>query len=413
MRTRREFMKMAAVTAAAGPLGAGSLSGWAEGKHGQKHVNEAPKLVDVSGAQSLRAHAEARGLLVGCAVVSEKLDGETAYANTVAAQANLLVAENAMKWKAIRPFPAQFDFRAGDEILNFAATHGQRVRGHNLCWHEALPDWFETTVTKENAQQILVEHIQTVAGHYAGKMHSWDVVNEAVDPTSGRADGLRKSPWLDLIGPDYIELAFHAAKQADPMALLTYNDYGIEEDSAEQTEKRAQVMLLVRRLKARGVPIDAVGVQSHLSATDPVPGTGLRNFVRELGQMGLQVFVTELDVNERKLEGTVQQRDAAIAHVYRDYPAMMLAEPNVTALLTWGITDRYTWLDGPKFARADGKPQRCLPFDSDYQPAPAFFALRDAIDTRVSKGTVAPVEKSSDPYAPFTPKTAAPKTEEQ
>jgi endo-1,4-beta-xylanase len=408
-------MKMAAV-AAAGPLGAGSLPSWAEGKH-DKHASDAPKLIDVSGAQSLRAHAEVRGLLVGCAVVPEKLDGEAAYANTVAAQANLLVAENAMKWKALRPFPAQFDFRGADEILNFAAAHGQRVRGHNLCWHEALPDWFEGTVTKDNAQQILVEHIQTVAGHYAGKLHSWDVVNEAVDSKSGRADGLRKSPWLDLIGPDYIELAFHAARQADPVALLTYNDYGIEEDSAEQTEKRAQVMLLVRRLKARGVPIDAVGVQSHLSASDPVPGTGLRDFVRELGQMGLQVFVTELDVNERKIEGTMQERDAAIAHVYRDYPTMMLAEPNVTALLTWGITDRYTWLDGPKFARADGKPQRCLPFDSDYQPAPAFFALRDAIDSRVAKNGpgngLAPAQKSGDPYAPFTPKAAAPKTEEQ
>jgi endo-1,4-beta-xylanase len=98
--------------------------------------------------------------------------------------------------------------------------------------------------------------------------------------------------------------------------------------------------------------------------------------------MGLRVFVTELDVNEKKLEGSEAERDAAIARVYRDYVTMMVAEPNVDAVLTWGITDRYTWLNGPKFARLDGKPQRCLPFDADYQPAPAFFALRDALDTR-------------------------------
>jgi endo-1,4-beta-xylanase len=376
--------------------------------------SRSPVLTDVSGARSLRAHAEKQGLLVGCAVVPERLTGEPAYGNLVAGQANILVAENAMKWAALRPAPDKFDFRGADELLAYATEHEQKVRGHNLCWHEALPDWFAGTVTKDNAQQFLVQHIQTVAGRYAGKLHSWDVVNEAVDPKSGRPDSLRKSPWLDLIGPDYIELAFHAARQADPAALLTYNDYGIENDSADDREKRGQVLMLVRRLKARGVPIDAVGVQSHLSVTDPPPGAGLQEFVRELRGMGVQVFVTELDVNERKLEGSVSERDAAIAKFYKNYVSMMVAEPNVSAVLTWGITDRYTWLDGAKFARLDGKPQRCLPFDSDDQPAPAFFALRDAIDSRHSKGDAQPSEAKpapngeSDPYAPFTPRPAAP-----
>ena len=102
--------------------------------------------------------------------------------------------------------------------------------------------------------------------------------------------------------------------------------------------------------------------------------------------MKLQVFVTELDVNERKLVGPVAERDAAVARVYKDYVTMMVAEPNVSAVLTWGITDRYTWLDAPKYGRPDGQPQRCLPFDADGQPAPAFFALRDALDTRRSSG---------------------------
>jgi endo-1,4-beta-xylanase len=374
-------------------------------------------LNDVSGGRSLRAHAAARSLLVGAAVVPERLTDEPAYGGLVAAQMNLLVAENAMKWGALRPAPDKFDFRGADEIMAFAGEHGQKVRGHNLCWHESIPSWFDGTVTKDNAQQFLAQHIQTVAGRYAGKLHSWDVVNEAIDPKSGRPDGLRKTPWLDLIGPDYIELAFHTARQADPTALLTYNDYGIENDTADQREKRSQVLLLVRRMKARGVPIDAVGVQSHLTATDPAPGAGLQEFVRELCSMGLQVFVTELDINERKLEGTVAERDAAIAHIYKNYVTMMLGEPNVTALLTWGITDKYTWLNSPKYARADGKPQRDLLFDSDYQPAPAFFAYRDAIDTRRNgAGSAscfvkkAPGSPGSDPYAPFTPKQPDPKS---
>ena len=373
MQTRRQFLRLASAAIPAG-FAFTAYSSREKDAH-------APVLANVSGERSLRAHAEARGVLVGCAVVPERLSGEPEYGSLVAEQMNLLVAENAMKWAALRPAPDKFDFRGADEILTFAAAHGQKVRGHNLCWHESIPSWFEGTVTKDNAQQFLIQHIQTVAGRYAGKLHSWDVVNEAIDPKGGRADALRKSPWLELIGPDYIELAFHAARQADPTALLAYNDYGIETDSADDREKRGQVLMLVRRLKARGVPIDAVGVQSHLSASDPIPGAGLQAFVRELRGMGLQVFVTELDINERKLDGTVAERDTAIARFYKDYVTMMLAEPNVRAVLTWGITDKYTWLDGPKYVRPDGKAQRPLPFDSDYQPKPAFFSYRDAMDT--------------------------------
>ncbi len=185
-----------------------------------------------------------------------------------------VVAENEMKWKALRPAPDQYDFSRADDLVVFASMHNQKVRGHNLCWHEALPDWFQATVTRQNARGVLVEHIRKVAGRYAGRVHSWDVVNEAVDPKSGRPDGLRNSPWLQLAGEDYIELAFRTAREADPSALLTYNDYGIELDTDEQTSKRAQVLLLVRRLKARGVPIDAVGVQSHLERGGAAARTG-------------------------------------------------------------------------------------------------------------------------------------------
>ncbi len=241
------------------------------------------------------------------------------------------------------------------------------------------------------------------------------MVNEAIWVKDGRVDGLRVSPWLELIGPDYIELAFRAAHQADPSALLTYNDYGIELDTPEQTDKRAQVLMLVRRLKARGVPIDAVGIQSHLTAGDAAPGAGLISFVRELRHMGLQVLITELDIDDHKLSGSLAERDSAVAALYRDYLNIMLNEPNLTAVLTWGITDRYTWLTATK-PRPDGKPQRPLPFDPDYHPAPAFFAMRDALEARAgSQPGVLPVAPGVDanPYAPFTPKAPAPKPQPQ
>lgn len=367
LHTRRRFLQGSACAAAASLF--------------PSRILASSQAAEIAGAHSLRAHAEAHKLLVGCAVVPEKLDTEQPYAGVVAGQMNLLVAENAMKWRALRPAPDKYNFQPADAILAFAAKHNQKVRGHNLCWHQALPDWFKATVTHENARQVLTDHIRKVAGHFAGKLHSWDVVNEAVDPKSGRADGLRDSPWLELIGPDYIETAFRTARMADSTALLTYNDYGIELDTPEQAKKREQVSQLVRRLKLRGVPIHAVGVQSHLTAGDGTPGEGLRAFVREMRDLDLQVFVTELDISDHKLQGTVAERDAAVARLYGDYLRLMLAEPNVTAVLTWGITDKYTWLNR-EHARADGQPQRPLPFDPEYRPAPAFFAMRDALDSR-------------------------------
>lgn len=379
-KSRREFLRGATATLAAGGLAAMLPRGYAQESAQTGGSEAAPR--GFSGPDSLRAHASAHGMLVGCAVVPELLANHAQYASLVAEQCSILVPENALKWEALRPSPDQFNFKGADAILDFAAAHDQKVRGHNLCWHEALPAWFASTVTKDNAAHFLTGHITTVAGRYAGKLQAWDVVNEAIDPKGGRADALRKSPWLEMIGPDYIDLAFRTARKADSTALLTYNDYGIELDTPEQTAKREGVMALVRGMKKRHVPIDAVGVQSHLDAAAGMPGAGLQKFVRELRHMGLQVFITELDVNDRKLTGSIAERDAAVAKMYRDYLTMMLAEKNVNVALTWGITDRYTWLRGPKYGRSDGQPNRPLPFDADFKPAPAFYAERAAIDSR-------------------------------
>lgn len=369
MLTRRKFLTMSAVATAL-----------LRAAYSRDASAQASGSADVTGENSLRAHAEKHGLLVGCAVSPQTLTNDAKYASLVAEQANILVAENAMKWRALRPAPDKFDFGGADAILAFAESHKQKLRGHNLCWHEALPDWFASTVTKDNARQILTNHIQTVVSHFAGRIHSWDVVNEAVDATSPRPDGLRVSPWLELVGEDYIELAFHTAREADPKALLTYNDYGIELDTPKQVDKRAKVLALVRRLHRFSL-IDAVGVQSHFNVGRD-SDKGLREFVRQLRGMELQVFVTELDVNRQNAPGTVEQIDTDVAGIYFDYLERMFSESNVTAVLTWGITDRYSWLNGGKYARPDGQPQRPLPFDRDYAPTSAFFAERSALDSR-------------------------------
>jgi endo-1,4-beta-xylanase len=388
--TRRQFGWSALGMGAAARLGleAAALEGLFDARaKGQAAANAS----DVTGANSLEAHAAARGHLYGAAVVPELLDVEgivaghssDGYTNLVTAQTGILVGENAMKWPALRPSADQFDFTGADRLMRFANLTGKRVRGHNLCWHEALPRWFQGTVTKDNARQILTDHIRVVAGHFRGQIQSWDVVNEAIEPKDGLANGLRKSPWLELIGPDYIELAFRTAAEADPHAKLTYNDYDIEQDSPRPAEKRAQVLALLRRFKSRGVPIHAVGVQSHLPADGDQPGAGLQSFIREAAKMGLEVYVTEMDVKFHGQNATQAEEDAAVAAVYRNYLNLVLAEPNVPNVLTWGITDAHTWLTHLNHEAPGTAPairQRPMPFDDDLNPTPAFFALRAALD---------------------------------
>jgi endo-1,4-beta-xylanase len=340
----------------------------------------------IRGAGSLKAHAVAHGLFAGAAVNVKVLNDDPLYRAVLAEQYNMVVAEGEMKWKAIRPAPDKFSFDLADTLVDFATQHKMKVRGHNFVWHEALPDWFATTVTKENAHKFLVDHIMTVGQHFRGKIHSWDVVNEAVLPKDGRPDGLRNSPWMELLGPEYIDIALRTARDADPHALLTYNEYGLEYDNDEDSERRAVTLQLLRKLKAARVPIDAVGIQSHIKAGSPYSiGNDVREFMATVRKMGLQIYITELDVNEDDLTyNDVSQRDHAIAETYRQYLSAVLPEKAVKAVLTWGVSDNHTWLNnGPTHKKKQpDRPQRSLPFDRDYVPKEAFFAMRDCFDNR-------------------------------
>lgn len=339
-------------------------------------------LTDASGARSLRSTAANAGLLVGFALSVSSLRNSSEYRRVAQEQCSIAVAENAMKWEPMRPAPDRYFFDDADFILSFVEANRIKMRGHNLCWHEQLPTWFNATATAANARSLLTDHIRNVAGRYAGRMHSWDVVNEAVWIQDGRTDGLRNTPWLRLIGNDYIELAFRTARQADPTALLTYNETWIEGESVEEQQRRAAVLLLLRRLRQRNVPIDAVGIQSHLRArTSFGYGPSLRRFIQNCRELELEVFLTEMDVNDQDLPTDPEKRDVGVADTYASYLNAALAEPNVRAVLTWGIGDGQTWLND-KYPRKDGQPQRPLLFDKDFRPTAPFGAVTGAFSQR-------------------------------
>jgi endo-1,4-beta-xylanase len=344
-------------------------------------------------AVTIRSAGAGRGILAGCAVNVGALRVDAAYRKLLQEQAGIVVGESEFKFGPLRPTPTTFFFDNADYLAAFAEANGMKLRGHNFVWHRQLPGWFDSYVTRANAEQVLVEHIERVGGRYAGKVQSWDVVNEAIDipkgdiPKGAVSDGLkggfRDSPWQKVLGgsgavPEYIEIAFKTARRVDPGALLVYNDYGIEGEDEGSARKRAAVMGLLREMQRKHIPVDALGVQSHLSAANkdgsmPVYGQGLMKMIGEVRKMGLKVLVTEMDVNDRYLGAAIGPRDAAVAKVYGSYLGMVLADPAVIAVLTWGITDKYTWLNHED-ARADGLPERPLPFDATMQPVAAFAA---------------------------------------
>lgn len=341
---------------------------------------------DVSGSRSLKAHARRHGLIYGSAVIIHNVQNDLDFAELVREQCGIVVPTGELKWIALRPAPEEYDFSRPDFLLSYARKNHMLMRGHTLCWHQSVPKWIQTPENRPKARQFFVDHITTVCKHYAGKIQSWDVVNEAVLPSDGEPGGMRKSFWYEQVGPDYVDLAFHTARAADAHAKLTYNDYGVEYDNEEDAERRRLILELLRGMQQRGVPLDAVGIQSHVKAAQPYKfGAGLADYIEAIHQMGLEVYLTEMDVNEDDIaDNDAAKRDAIVAETYTDFLRVALANPAVKLVLTWDISDRFTWLNnGPTHHRKQpDRPQRSLPFDGDYRPKEAFFAIRSSFDQR-------------------------------
>ncbi len=329
----------------------------------------------------LKRLAARSGRLYGAAVEPGVVDADPAFAALVRAQCGVLTPENALKWNLLRPAPDVFDFRQADRVVELARAQGATVYGHCLVWHETVPPWLAQALRAGDAriaQTLLTDHIRRVVGRYRGVVRGWDVVNEFVEGADLRPDKLRNSIWLQKLGPRYIDLALHAARAADPRAKLTLSDYGLEyDDEPWMVEKRATMLALLRGLRARETPIDALGVQGHLKGERPPAfGAGFRRFLREVAALGLEIYVTELDVDDQKMAGSVRERDAASALIYQRFMEAVLAEPAVRSVVTWGLSDRDT-SRGQFFPRPDGQPVRPLPFDADLRPKPSALAMAE------------------------------------
>lgn len=336
----------------------------------------------------LRERAAKSGLIYGAATGWEQLH-DSPFAAQFAKECGILVPESELKWLAVRPKPDAFNFTGPDWLMQFAISNNMLFRGHTLVWHEALPAWFQSTVNSSNAEATLKKHISTVVGHYAGKMHSWDVVNEVILPWNNQPDGLRNSPWLKLLGPGYIDLAFREAAKADPKALLVLNQDRIENDTAADDQCRAATLALLQRLKSSGTPVHALGIESHLGLDAGIfNAEKFKSFLRDVASLGLKIMITELDVTDQDLPADISTRDSIIAGKYEEFLSVVIEEPSVIAVLTWGLSDKYSWLADER-PRTDGTPVRSLPLDMNLQRKLAWTALAQAFD-KVAAGPAPP-----------------------
>jgi endo-1,4-beta-xylanase len=350
-----------------------------------------PKLAK-AGADSLRHKAEAKGLVYGCAVKSRNLRDDAQFRAAVTNEAGILVPEYELKRQFIQPEPDRYDFAAVDFILGSAARDGQKARGHTLVWYDANPAWLpnalndSTTATAK--AKLLTEYIAFVAKRYASRMHSWDVVNEAVEPDNRRSDGMRsQSIWYEALGEDYISLAFHAAKQADPHALLFLNDFGVEAPIRWNDRRRKALLNLLDRLKSKDVPVEAFGIQGHLHPyRDGFDAKVFAQFIHDLEGYGIKLMITELDVSDRGGPDDPQKRDADVAAVTKDFLNVALESRQTVGVLTWGLADRYTWLSASdKYKWPDGELPRALPLDGSLARKPMWDAISSAFDLAANR----------------------------
>jgi endo-1,4-beta-xylanase len=307
-------------------------------------------------ATTLGASAAEHGRYFGTAVSAGKL-GDAAYTTIAGREFTMATPENEMKWDATEPAQNTFSWTAADRVVSFAQSHGMRIRGHALAWHSQQPAWVQA-LSGAALRSAMLNHVSTVAAHYRGVIYSWDVVNEAfADGTSGA----RRDSNLQRTGNDWIEAAFRAARTADPGAKLCYNDYNIDSWAAAKTQA---VAAMIRDFKARGVPIDCVGLQSHFTGGSSYP-PDYRTTLANFAALGVDVQITELDITNAN--------PTAYANVVNDCYAVA----RCNGITVWGVRDSDSWRSG----------ESPLLFDGAGNKKPAYTSVLTALNAGAGGGT--------------------------
>ncbi|MBN1697429.1 MAG: endo-1,4-beta-xylanase [Spirochaetales bacterium] len=312
--------------------------------------------------------------LIGAAIEPNKLRNPNHIA-LLKKHFSSITAENCMKPSSLQPMEGTFNFYAADKLLEFARENGIAFRGHTLVWHNQAAEWMfyeskgsEHPASREQLKTRLKDHIYTIMEHFKGNVYAWDVVNEAIDV--GKPDDMRNSKWYQIMGKEYIELAFRYAREADPDAKLFYNDYDMTIPG-----KRDAVIRMVKEMREKGVPIDGIGMQMHGSITSPT----LQSFEEALAVysgLGVEIHITELDINiygsgAQSFETIPEELLIAQGYRVKDLFEIMKKYKNITSVTFWGLADDYSWLQ--KTDRMNWP----LPFNEAFKAKPFYWGIVD------------------------------------
>lgn len=324
---------------------------------------------------SISAARAATKIPFGAAVMLEPFRNDPMLKKMLIEHVDIIAPMNALKWASLRHDETGFDFSGSDEIIEFAEQNGKVLHGHALLWYHANPSWLDALVSPSKLEGVLQEHIENVVGRYAGRIATWDVVNEVVAHDPRENGKWRGGVWYNALGPRHVDLAFKFAAQADPSARLFINDYDLQDEGPRVALRHKAILSIVRRLQDKNIPIHGVGMQAHLYAERRPGPDNLRKFIEQLQSMGLEVAITELDIIDWKLSEDITKRDRAVAATAKDYLTALTEITNPRFITTWGLCDRYSWID-ETFPRKDSGRARPLPFDENWQRKPLFEVIQ-------------------------------------
>jgi endo-1,4-beta-xylanase len=331
-------------------------------------------------AQSLGAIAARNGIVFGAAA-GPVIDKDRAYRELYQTQTRIVTTDIAMKMGTIAPQPGPKRFESADRLLQFCASNNIPMRGHCLIWNEWVPQWIRNMSGAER-EKFFDSYIEEVAARYVGKLHSWDVVNEPFWPGHKAAGGYRLGPWYDAFGTGYVRRAFERVAMVDRKTKLVLNEAQSERDDDVGLAVRKGLLQLVDELKHAGVPLHAVGLQSHLQPRYPHNPGRFSEFLHALADRGVDIYLTEFDVRDDTFPDDIATRDAMIAETAENYLNNALRVPAVKMVIAWELADNYSfYTDAAK--KKDPLAQRLprpLPFDSSMQKKPLWFAMARAFE---------------------------------
>ncbi len=330
---------------------------------------------------SLRQLAAAKGFVFGASLAVHELDRPhgARYAELYKRDAAIITSELEFKMSSLRPAAGRLDFSGADRLVDFALHNQMSVRGHTLIWNDDLPAWIKRLGPGE-VEHLLESHIMSVLERYRGKVEYWDVVNEPIAPWDKKTDNLRDGPYYAALGEGYIARAFKLAREFAPTAMLVLNEAQTETDDATGEVFRSSLYALVKRLKDQGVPIDAIGLQAHLKTAAPYDFGKFAGFVRSLADLGYEIHITELDVDDTGAAGPISARDATVANLYEQFLGAVLQVPAVKVVQTWQIADGTSWMRDPVTSSRMGVRAKARPllYDEAFRKKPAWDAVARA-----------------------------------